>query len=130
MSVISSAKADQTWRAPQPADAGFADACGMLLRQPGSCRRLRPARPTAAARLPRSGPSTTASAHLAEIPRRPGPSNRIFRLIEVPSQEYSIATDPRAAKMTDAQFAALELAVFPYSRHSLPSWSIRSEYHI
>jgi len=45
----------------------------------------------------------------------------IFRLIEVPSQEYSIATDPWAAKMTDAQLAALELAVFPYSRRTLPS---------
>jgi hypothetical protein len=44
----------------------------------------------------------------------------IFRLIEVPSQEYSIATDPWAAKMMGARFAALELAVFRYSRPAPP----------
>jgi len=44
----------------------------------------------------------------------------IFRLIEVPSLEYSIATDPWAAKITGARFAALELAVFRDSRRTPP----------
>jgi hypothetical protein len=45
----------------------------------------------------------------------------IFRLIEVPSQESSIATDPSAAaKMTGARLAALELAVVRYSRRTPP----------
>ena len=42
----------------------------------------------------------------------------IFRFIEVPSLEYSIATDPWAAKMTGARPAALGLAVFRYSRRT------------
>jgi hypothetical protein len=44
----------------------------------------------------------------------------IFRLIEVSSLEYSIATDPWAAKMTGARFAALELPVVRYSRRTPP----------
>jgi hypothetical protein len=44
----------------------------------------------------------------------------IFRLIDVLSREYSIATDPWAAKMTGARLAALELAVFRYSRRTPP----------
>jgi len=44
----------------------------------------------------------------------------IFRLIEMPSQEYSIATDPWAAKITGVRVAALELAVVRYSRRTPP----------
>jgi hypothetical protein len=42
----------------------------------------------------------------------------IFRLIEVPSLEYSIATDPSAARMTGARLAPLGLPVFRYSRRT------------
>jgi hypothetical protein len=54
------------------------------------------------------------------MPRIPGPSGVISRLIGVPPQDYSIATDRLADTMLGARLAALEFAAFRFSRRTPP----------